>query len=253
MNAQTCESGFASSSAISGVNGAAAWTDLPGVIGAPDGSVTSILSFTPLEPGGFTSRVGAWGFGIEIPCNAVITELTFDLVRRNNAPQGDIRDLEFILRFPDFTFSTVSGGNPAVPWSNQTNGFETITYSEASGWGTTLTPDMINNQLFGVIFSVENLSGTADGFPEIDAVSMNVCYTVPTTPLPAIQYEVVETVDDLCPGGGFGVLTVNATGGSGTFEYSIDGGITWVTNNTCLLYTSPSPRDKRQSRMPSSA
>ena len=26
-----------------------------------------------------------------------------------------------------------------------------------------------------------------------------------------------------------------------------------VLNNTCLLYTSPSPRDKRQSRMPSSA
>ena len=25
------------------------------------------------------------------------------------------------------------------------------------------------------------------------------------------------------------------------------------TNNACLLYTSPSPRDKRQSRMPSSA
>ena len=25
------------------------------------------------------------------------------------------------------------------------------------------------------------------------------------------------------------------------------------TNNSCLLYTSPSPRDKRQSRMPSSA
>ena len=26
-----------------------------------------------------------------------------------------------------------------------------------------------------------------------------------------------------------------------------------VVRNTCLLYTSPSPRDKRQSRMPSSA
>ena len=26
-----------------------------------------------------------------------------------------------------------------------------------------------------------------------------------------------------------------------------------ITSNTCLLYTSPSPRDKRQSRMPSSA
>ena len=27
----------------------------------------------------------------------------------------------------------------------------------------------------------------------------------------------------------------------------------WSFINTCLLYTSPSPRDKRQSRMPSSA
>ena len=26
-----------------------------------------------------------------------------------------------------------------------------------------------------------------------------------------------------------------------------------ITHDTCLLYTSPSPRDKRQSRMPSSA
>ena len=27
----------------------------------------------------------------------------------------------------------------------------------------------------------------------------------------------------------------------------------WVKGDICLLYTSPSPRDKRQSRMPSSA
>ena len=27
----------------------------------------------------------------------------------------------------------------------------------------------------------------------------------------------------------------------------------WADNKVCLLYTSPSPRDKRQSRMPSSA
>ena len=30
-------------------------------------------------------------------------------------------------------------------------------------------------------------------------------------------------------------------------------GFVFYTNYTCLLYTSPSPRDKRQSRMPSSA
>ena len=29
--------------------------------------------------------------------------------------------------------------------------------------------------------------------------------------------------------------------------------VTSTCNRTCLLYTSPSPRDKRQSRMPSSA
>ena len=34
-------------------------------------------------------------------------------------------------------------------------------------------------------------------------------------------------------------------------DLKIDGIIT--SNTTCLLYTSPSPRDKRQSRMPSSA
>ena len=29
--------------------------------------------------------------------------------------------------------------------------------------------------------------------------------------------------------------------------------VTGLSTNSCLLYTSPSPRDKRQSRMPSSA
>ena len=34
---------------------------------------------------------------------------------------------------------------------------------------------------------------------------------------------------------------------------TVDTGLTPVFFRTCLLYTSPSPRDKRQSRMPSSA
>ena len=47
-----------------------------------------------------------------------------------------------------------------------------------------------------------------------------------------------------------------ANGGTYAGQYPCDG---WVDNlettllTTCLLYTSPSPRDKRQSRMPSSA
>ena len=48
------------------------------------------------------------------------------------------------------------------------------------------------------------------------------------------------------------VLAVNKTGAAGVV------GSNFVLNSkpdgyTCLLYTSPSPRDKRQSRMPSSA
>ena len=36
-------------------------------------------------------------------------------------------------------------------------------------------------------------------------------------------------------------------------EKMIETGIVSLKNMSCLLYTSPSPRDKRQSRMPSSA
>ena len=37
-------------------------------------------------------------------------------------------------------------------------------------------------------------------------------------------------------------------------EFQIEAGTTCIVPcGTCLLYTSPSPRDKRQSRMPSSA
>ena len=43
------------------------------------------------------------------------------------------------------------------------------------------------------------------------------------------------------------VLAVTCTFGNGTTEQ------VYRASRDCLLYTSPSPRDKRQSRMPSSA
>ena len=46
-----------------------------------------------------------------------------------------------------------------------------------------------------------------------------------------------------------GNVTGNATGLSGTPNLNV--GI--ITANSCLLYTSPSPRDAHESRMPSSA
>ena len=51
---------------------------------------------------------------------------------------------------------------------------------------------------------------------------------------------------------------LNNTKTAGMFVTSIVGEYNLITDeirwvNACLLYTSPSPRDKRQSRMPSSA
>src|SRR5674476_1708910 len=39
----------------------------------------------------------------------------------------------------------------------------------------------------------------------------------------------------------------------GKFDISAAGGVNYAYSNTCLLYTSPSPRDRQKSRMPSSA
>ena len=39
----------------------------------------------------------------------------------------------------------------------------------------------------------------------------------------------------------------------GPYDFDNDGYGDFIMTSSCLLYTSPSPRDKRQSRMPSSA
>ena len=53
---------------------------------------------------------------------------------------------------------------------------------------------------------------------------------------------------------GFGVIDINVS--DAQVEDRIDEGLQYFAQyhyDGCLLYTSPSPRDKRQSRMPSSA
>ena len=61
-----------------------------------------------------------------------------------------------------------------------------------------------------------------------------------------------------------GEVSISVLGGSGSYTYEWNDGGTgadrfglsagiYMVTVTCLLYTSPSPRDKRQSRMPSSA
>ncbi len=223
-------SSYAQESGLSGLPSTAIWTSVPNVLGSPDGVGAEILSFTPLDAGGSTSILGVWDFGISVPCNATIDMVSFNVVRRNNAASGDVRDETAFVRFEDFSISSVNGADMSASFINSTSTFETATISPAGGWGSVLTPDIINNPLFGILLTYENL-GTATGFPEIDAVEMEVCYTVNGAPQSPIEASILEQVDNLCGPSASGSLTINASGSTGNFEYSIDGGATWVTNN----------------------
>ncbi len=226
-----CMSSYAQQSGLSGLPSTAIWTSVPNLVGSPDGMGAEILSFTPLNPGESTSILGVWDFGITVPCNATIDMVSFNVVRRNDAAAGDVRDATALLRFDDFTVSTVNGADQITPFVNSTTTFETATISPAGGWGTVLTPDIINDPLFGLLLTFENLSGTETGFPIIDAVEMEVCFTVNGAPQSPITATILDQEDNLCGPSSSGSLTINATGSTGDFEYSIDGGTTWLTNN----------------------
>ena len=73
------------------------------------------------------------------------------------------------------------------------------------------------------IFNPSNQAINLSGYGLTDDASDSFRFVFPNTNLGAGQYLVVFAGDDVSP------------------------------NSGCLLYTSPSPRDKRQSRMPSSA
>ena len=229
-----CMSSYAQQSGLSGLPSTAIWTSVPNIVGSPDGNGVEILSFTPLDPGGSTSILGVWDFGVTVPCNATIDMVSFNVVRRNDATAGDVRDATALLRFDDFTVSTVNGADQTTSFINSTTSFETASISPAGGWGTVLTPDIINDPLFGVLLTFENLSGTETGFPIIDAVEMEVCFTVNGAPQSPIVATILEQVDNLCGPSASGSLTINATGSTGNFEYSVDGGATWVTNSFYL-------------------
>ena len=50
-----------------------------------------------------------------------------------------------------------------------------------------------------------------------------------------------------------GNITASGTVTGGAFSGPLTGNVTGTASNACLLYTSPSPRDRTRSRMPSSA
>ena len=77
---------------------------------------------------------------------------------------------------------------------------------------------------------------------------MHLTVSFPPRALAGKVYDVTPFMDDH-PGGG--EIMLSAAGKDGTQDFEDVGHSPHARD--CLLYTSPSPRDKRQSRMPSSA
>ena len=130
------------------------------------------------------------------------------------------------------------------------------------------------------------------GTHTVTVTDANGCVTTCTVLIsenPVLSCAIAVSQAILC-NGGFGTLVVTAAGGDGAYEYSLNGGAfqsvsmtyagllagtytitvrdgngcvstcaatltepTALACSTCLLYTSPSPRDATLSRMPSSA
>ena len=87
------------------------------------------------------------------------------------------------------------------------------------------------------------------GFNTIE-INDNICSIVDTVFIDSpseitLPLENIDIVNTSCQGDSDGMITVAASGGTP--------GYTYLWDDNCLLYTSPSPRDLSTSRMPSSA
>lgn len=195
-----------------------------GGIESPNGNYADAA----LAPGETSQHFFPYDYRFVIPCNAVITNVTVEVTRRNTLT-GDLVDAEVRLRLDDYTLSPTNMASANV-WLESTTSNETVSYSDPT-WGTILTPEILNSELFGVIISTTNIDGTENAQAEIDAINVIVCYDIAgTTAYEPIIMDVTKQ-PDICSQG-IGSITISASGGSGNFEYSIDGGITWTTNSS---------------------
>jgi len=200
----------------------AAWRTPPDVNDAPDGVGSNVFAFFA---GVETQNLWTKDYGFDLPCNAVIDSVTVKFIRRSEATE--VVDINVSLYLPNLQPSALNLADNTTPWLISTSSWETVSYTHEN-WGETLTPEIINDRNFGVLYAIRNNDATAQGIVALDAVEISVCYTLDTPYANPISYTVVKT--DACEGNGS--ITINANGGSGDYEYSIDEGATWQTNST---------------------
>ena len=112
------------------------------------------------------------------------------------------------------------------------------------------TGQLIGRQITGTTSGataiVENISRFQIGATLVSEFLLNEESITGTFSVGEVVQGTATDTDDL-------FIKSTITGIPGTFTITNDGALYQNNDNICLLYTSPSPRDKRQSRMPSSA
>lgn len=121
--------------------------------------------------------------------------------------------------------SAVAASVPVV-CNGQSNGIITVT---ASG-GVAPYEYSIDG---GTTWQNSNVFNVAAGSHTIIIRDVNGCTTPQTLTVtePPVLSAVPVNTNASCNGGNDGTITVNATGGNSTYEYSIDNGATWQTGN----------------------
>ena len=144
--------------------------------------------------------------------------------------------------------SLSSGGDGSDLWKSIDNGENWTKISTNSGFpsgilgviGVTVSP--VNSERVWAI--VENQE--KGGVYRSDDGGKNWIYTNSSRSLRQRAWYYSKIYADTQDIDGVYVMNV-------AYHYSDDGGKTFKSSNACLLYTSPSPRDRTRSRMPSSA
>lgn len=197
------------------------WASTSNAAGAPDGQGSLAFVF----PGDTSRYLYMRNFAFNIPCNSTIESITVRITRRNRSTTDAVDAA--VSTFNPITLETGSA-NLADPSIYVEGGaWETISYTDLT-WGETLTPELVNNNRFGIVLQTENPLTAGRAEPMIDAVEMEICYTVMGPPSTPIFF----TLDKVDACYGEGSITVNATGGLGTYEYSIDAGMNWQSSNS---------------------
>lgn len=114
-----------------------------------------------------------------IPANATITGITMVLERKyTGGTTGNVRDAVVQLTKDS---SAVVGTNLARTTTNWGTTDSFNTYGATNNlWGTTWTPSELQNTNFGVVIQAVGFGTGANRVANIDSVTVNVAYTVPT-------------------------------------------------------------------------